>query len=80
MIPESFIPGGSGGVPPGSGAAPPTGDADVDVIKILLSLNARDWMGTRPTVVASITAKGSSSMSARSLKLPGSDSSALQTT
>ena len=47
-------PGGSGR-PPGSGAAPPTENADVDVIKILLSLNARDWMGTRPTVVASIS-------------------------
>ena len=35
--------------------APPTDDADVDVIKILLSLNARDWMSPGPTVVASVS-------------------------
>ena len=38
---------------PGSGAAPPTDDADV--IKILLSLNARSWGESRPAVVASVS-------------------------
>ena len=50
------LPGGSGSVPPGSGAAPPTDDADV--IKILLSLNARNWGEPRPTVVASVSESG----------------------
>ena len=38
--------------------APPTDDADVDVIKILLSLNAREWGESRPAVVASVSESG----------------------
>ena len=35
--------------------APASDDADVDVIKTLLSLNAREWDEPRPTVVASVS-------------------------
>ncbi|WP_354670864.1 potassium transporter TrkA [Actinomadura sp. DC4] len=34
---------------------PPAGDADTHVIKVLLSLGARDWEAHRPPVVAAVT-------------------------
>jgi len=38
--------------------APPVEDPDADVIKILLSLDARKWGGTRPPVVAAVADSG----------------------
>ena len=34
--------------------SPPGGDADIDVIKVLLLLNHRPWAGARPHVVAAV--------------------------
>jgi voltage-gated potassium channel Kch len=34
--------------------SPPGDDADIDVIKVLLLLNGRDWPGARPPVVAAV--------------------------